>query len=476
MGSTFEPDPFNRRDPNWFNRRDLVKRSAALGITAIPAGALLSACAASGGGSVQQLTGTKSSANPLGVAESAPLDVVIFDGGLGDAYAKQFERMYAKEFPKAKVSHTPTQNITGLLQPRLNAGDPPDVVDNSGNQQIKTDVLQQAGQLTDLTPLLDAPSIDDPGKKIRDTLMPGTVELGTVGSQFVLLQYVYTVYGLWYSGKLFRQHGWSEPKTWADFLSLSGEIKKTRIAPFAHQGKYPYYINVAIVDLAIKNGGTTFLHRLDRMDPAIWDEDPAKNAIEAIYEIVRNNYLLPGTNGMTHIESQTAWNQYKAAFLPCGAWLENEQLKATPTDFEMRFMPMPSLPGDKMPSEAIRGGAFEPYIVPKSARNVNGGMEFLRIMLSKAGATVFAQTANSLTVVKDGISPDVRLRPGTQSTVDALKAAGRNVFNPTYLTNYSAFDVAMSNSSADLMANRIKPAAWRSQVKAAAVKAQKAGA
>lgn len=466
MGSTFEP--------NRLNRRDLIKRAAALGITAVPATGLLSACAAGGGGG-QQETGTKSSTNPLGVADSAALDVVIFDGGFGDAYAKQFEKLYAKEFPKSKVSHTSTQNITGLLQPRLNAGNPPDIVDDSGNQQIKLDVLQKNGQLADLTPLLDAPSIDDPSKKIRDTLMPGTIELGTVGGKFVTLQYVYTVFGLWYSGKLFKQHGWSEPKTWADFLSLGGEIKKAGISPFAHQGKYPYYINVAIVDLAIKNGGTDFVNRLDQMDPTVWDEDPAKNAIEAIYEIVSNNYLLPGTNGMTHIESQTAWNEYKAAFIPCGAWLENEQLKATPSDFEMTFMPMPSLPGDKMPFEAIRGGANEPYIVPKAAKNANGGMEFMRIMLSKAGATAFAQTANSLTVVKDGISPDVTLRPGTQSTVTALKAAGSNIFNPTYLENYSALDVDMGNSSADLMANRIKPADWLKQVKAAAVKVQKGG-
>lgn len=466
MGSTIEP--------NRLNRRDLIKRAAALGIAAVPATGLLSACAASGGDSGNnQQTGKKSATNPFGVADSAPLEVIIFKGGFGDDYAKRFESLYSKEYPKARVTHTPTQNITGLLQPRLNGGNPPDVVDDSGNAQIKLDVLQKAGQLTDLSPLLDAPSVDDPGKKIRDILMPGTIELGTVGGRFCTLQYVYTVFGLWYSGKLFRQHGWSEPKTWADFLSLSGEIKKAGIAPFAHQGKYPYYINVAIVDLAIKNGGQDFLNRLDKLDDTVWDEDPAKKAIEAIYQIVSNDYLLPGTNGMTHIESQTAWNQYRAAFIPCGAWLENEQMKATPADFEMTFMPMPSLPGDKLPFEAIRGGANEPFIVPSKAKNAAGGMEFMRQMLSKAGATAFAQTANSLTVVKDGIDPSVKLRPGTASTKAALKAAGANVFNPTYLYTASSLDVDMGNASSELMANRIKPDEWLRRVKTATQKAKK---
>ncbi|MEC3997680.1 N-acetylglucosamine/diacetylchitobiose ABC transporter substrate-binding protein [Actinacidiphila sp. DG2A-62] len=459
------------------NRRDLVKRSAALGLVAIPATGLLSACASSGGDSSGDSTkptkGSTSANNPFGVNESTGLDVLIFKGGFGDDYAKRFEALYNKEYPKAKVSHNATQNITGLLQPRLNAGTPPDVVDDSGNAQIKLDVLQKADQLTDLTPLLDAPSIDDPSKKVRDTLMPGTIELGTIGGKFVTLQYVYTVFGLWYSNKLFKQHGWTAPKTWADFMSLSGEIKKAGISPFAHQGKYPYYINVAIVDLAVKHGGLDWLDRLDKLDETVWDDDAAKQAINAIYQIVQNKYLLPGTNGMTHIESQTAWNQYKAAFIPCGAWLENEQLKATPSDFEMTFMPMPSLPGDKLPFEAIRGGANEPFIVPKKAKNAAGGLEFMRTMLSKAGATAFAQSANSLTVVKDGIGDDVQLRPGTKSTVTALKAAGTNVFNPTYLQTASSLDIDMGNASTELMADRIKPEEWLKRVKSATVKAKK---
>lgn len=461
-------------EPNSFGRRDLVRQAAALGVAVVPATGLLSACAAAGGGGdTMRKAGKKSPANPFGVLDDAPLDVLIFKGGFGDEYARRFEELYAKEYPGAKVSHTPTQNVTGLLQPRLNAGTPPDLVNDSGNQQIKLDILQKAGQLADLTPLLDAPCIDDPGRKVRDTLMPGTVDLGTIGGEFVSVQYVYTVYGLWYSGRLFQRHGWSEPKTWADFISLGREIKKTGIAPFAHQGKYPYYINVAIMDLAIKNGGPDFLRRVDALDDSVWDEDAPKNAIEAVYEMVTGKYLLPGTNGMTHTEAQAAWMQYRAAFVPCGAWLENEQLRSTPTDFEMTFMPMPSLPRDKLPFAALRGGASEPFIVPQRAKNVAGGMECLRIMLSASGAMAFARTANSLTVVKDAIGDDVRLRPGTRSTVTALKAAGGNVFNPTYLQNASSLDVDMGNASGELMANRIKPADWLKRVKAATVEAKR---
>jgi N-acetylglucosamine transport system substrate-binding protein len=455
------------------NRRDLIKRAAAVSLVAAPSAGLLSACASSGSGGTSSAKGSKSKDNPFGVENDAPLDVVIFKGGYGDDYARGFEKLYQKKFSGATISHLGTQEITGKLQPRFNAGNPPDVVDDSGAQQIKLDVLYKNGQLTDLTPLLDAPYIDDPSKKIRDVLQPGTIATGIFDDgKMYQLSYIYTVWGLWYSGKLFKAKGWTEPKTWADFMSLSKEIKAAGIAPFCHQGKYPYYINLVVMDLIAKQGGTELVKRIDALDASVWDEDSAKVAVEALYEIPDRGYLLPGTNGMTHIESQTAWNEYKAAFVPCGSWLENEQLKATPSDFDMKFMPLPSLPGDKLPFEAIRAGAGEPFIVPKKAKNQAGGLEFLRLMLTKDGSSRFAQSANSLTVLKDGVGPDVQLRPGTKSTVAALSAAGSNVFNYNYPNTHSDFDTAVANASAELMAKRIRPADWLKRVKAAAEKAK----
>ena len=458
------------------NRRDLVKRSAALGLVAIPSAGLLSACASSGGDDSSKKptkSGSTNKNNPFGVNDSAALDIVIFDGGYGSSYATALGKLYESKHSGSKASVLATQDISGKLQPRFNAGNPPDVIDDSGAAQIKLDVLEKSTQLSDLTPLLDAPYIDDPTKKIRDVLQPGTIEVGTIDGKMYSLSYVYTVWGLWYSGKLFTQHGWTEPKTWADFMSLSAEIKKAGIAPFAHQGKYPYYINVAIMDLIAKNGGLDLQKRIDAFDPTAWDDPAVKNGIEAIYEIVDKDYLLPGTNGLTHIESQTKWNQYKAAFIPCGSWLENEQLKATPSDFEMKFMPMPSLDGDKLPFTAIRAGAGEPFIVPAKAKNQAGGLEFLRLMLTKEGSGRFAAAANSLTVLKDGVGADVKLRPGTASTVQALTAAGSNTFNYNYPNTNSVFDTALQNISAELMAKRLTPAQWVVKAKAAATKAKK---
>ncbi|BBC32167.1 Sugar ABC transporter substrate-binding protein [Streptomyces graminofaciens] len=461
--------------PGGVGRRDLIKRSAALGLITVPTMSFLSACASGGGGddSSDDTQGKTSSSNPFGVKKGSKLDVVIFKGGYGDAYAKAWEADFDKQWGVTS-SHTGTQEITGKLQPRFNAGNPPDIVDDSGAQKIKIDVLYKNDQLLDLAAVLDAPSIDDPDKKVRDTLIPGTLDPGLQEGKVVALNYIYTVWGLWYSGKLFKEKGWEEPKTWADFLAICKDAKSQNIGGLAHQGKYPYYINVAIMDLIAKKGGLDAMKAIDNLDPkAFVGSDAAQAGVEAIYEVVEKGYLMPGTNGLTHTESQTRWNQYKAAFITCGSWLENEQLKQTPDDFDMKFMPMPLLPDSVMPFEAIRAGSGEPFIIPAKANNLPAAQEFMRMMLSREWSTLFAKEANSLTIVKDGVDTGVQLRPGTQSTVEVSKAAGDDTFRYLYTEWYSEMDTAIQNASNELMAKRIQPKEWLKRAQAAVDKAAK---
>ncbi|GAA1982429.1 N-acetylglucosamine/diacetylchitobiose ABC transporter substrate-binding protein [Kitasatospora viridis] len=456
-----------------FNRRDVFKRAAAVTVLAAGGSSFLAACAAGGGSSDGKTSApgsTGNAANPFGVKPNDPLDVVIFNGGYGDGYAKAFEAMYKQKYSGANISHLATQDISPKLQPRFNAGNPPDVIDDSGAQQLKIDVLEKAGQLTDLSVLLDAPYLDDPTKKIRDVLLPGTIEQGTIDGKMYSLNYVYTVYGLWYSNKLFTDKGWAPPKTWDDFIALCATIKSSGIAPFAHQGKYPYYANYVILDLIAKQGGTDLVTRIDALDPTAFDDPAVLAGVSAFFKIMQGDYLLPGTNGMTHTESQTAWCQGKAAFIPSGSWLENEMIKVTPADFDMAFLPIPSLAGDKLPQTAVRAGAGEPFVVPTKAKNQAGGLEFLRIMLTKEGSGKFAAAANSLSVLKDGIGPDVVLKPGTKSSSVAVTAAGSNTFNYSYPDLQTAFDTELQNATNELVNSRITPQEWVARAKAATSK------
>ena len=120
------------------SRRDLLRRAAAASLLASPAAGLLAACATStGGGNNNQGGGTKTANNPLGMKEDGEVNVVIFNGGYGDRYAKEVhEPMFTRAFPNAKITHKSSQAISTELAPLFAAGNPPEFVNNSGEKSM----------------------------------------------------------------------------------------------------------------------------------------------------------------------------------------------------------------------------------------------------------------------------------------------------------------------------------------------------
>ncbi|MEU0552403.1 extracellular solute-binding protein, partial [Dactylosporangium sp. NPDC006015] len=255
--------PESPSTPNALSRRTVLQRAAVAGLVATPAAGFLAACADSGSDDEPGTsnTGAVSATNPLGAPEDQPINVVIFNGGYGDKYATDVhEPMYKKAHPKSEVKHQSSQAISTLVQPLIAGGNAPEFVNNSGEKSLDFGALVADGQLQDLTALFDAPSVDDPTKKVRDTLVPGTVDTGSFNGKPYVLYYVSTVFGIWYSGKLFADNGWAAPKTWAEFTALCDKIKAKGIAPYAYAGaNAAYYQWNIILTSAAKIGGADVL-------------------------------------------------------------------------------------------------------------------------------------------------------------------------------------------------------------------------
>jgi N-acetylglucosamine transport system substrate-binding protein len=451
------------------DRRTLLRRAAAVGLLATPVAGLLGACATSGGQKTSG-GGAKSATNPLGVKEDAELEVVIFNGGYTDKYAVDIhEPLYRKAFPKASVKHQSTPEIAKTLQPRFAGGNPPDMVNNSGSGAMDFGGLVADKQLMDLTPLWDAPSVDDPTKKVRDTVVPGTIEAGAFNGTPYVLYYVSTVFGIWYSGKLFKDRAWSAPTNWDAFLALCETIKKAGITPYGYAGgNAAYYQWNVILSHAAKIGGPDVLKNIDNLEDGAWKVDAVKQAATKWAE-VGAKYMDKAFEGLRHTDVQLQHNQYKVAFYPSGDWLENEQKKDTPDGFTYQMTPIPD--SGKLPAAAIRATAAEGYIVPAKAKNPQGGMEYLRQMLSKAGAKGFADLIKSPTVVAGG-SDGVTFPPGVSSSQLALKSAGKDVFNLFFDGWYNALDKEARTATNELMFGRIKADAYveRIQKKADEIK------
>jgi N-acetylglucosamine transport system substrate-binding protein len=435
------------------DRRTLLRRAAAVGLMATPAASLLSACVGGGDEPTQkQAEGTKSDTNPLGVDEKAPLEVIIFNGGLGTKYATDVHiPSYKKAFPNAEVKFSDTQEIGKVVQPRINAGDPPDMVNNAGAGLMDMAAIVKAGQAQDLTDLFAAPSVDIPGKTVKDTLVPGAYEQGLFDGKPFVVNYAFTVYGLWYNKALFTKNNWALPKTWDEFTALLGKIKAAGITPFAYPGaNAPYYQYLAILTSAAKIGGPEILKALDDNADGAWMAEPIKQAAAAWAEIGKN-FSDKKFSGLKHTEIQLQQNQDKVAFYPCGSWLENEQSKDTPKGFEYAVIPIPSVTAsDKLPQTAIYAAAGEMYYASSKGKNPRGGMEYLRHMLSKEGAAGFTKLTKVLTVVQ-GAADGLTISPGLTSGNELLKAAGTNFFGYRWPDLYKKLDVEAQAATNELM-------------------------
>ncbi|MDQ3616489.1 MAG: N-acetylglucosamine/diacetylchitobiose ABC transporter substrate-binding protein [Actinomycetota bacterium] len=449
--------------PNKYSRRVFLQR-AGLAAMAVAGSSVLAACASGGDGkdTVSGGGAEKSADNPFGVDAASPLSVVIFNGGYGDEYAKFHEDLYADRFSEASIKHKAITDIRQQMQPLFNAGSPPDVLDNAGAEAMPISTLAETGQVTDLTQLFEADAIDMEGTKVRDTLNPVAIESAEYDGKPMVLNYALQVYGLWYDRALFDEKGWEPAETWDDFLALCEEIKGAGMAPMAHQGKYPYYIQQVLMDLAVKHGGPEVVYAIDSLEPDAWKNESVVLAAEALLEIKSKGYMLEGTEGLDHIQSQTRWNEHKAAFIPCGSWLENEQKSIAPAGFETTVAPTPLLDGAALPFECTRVEAAEAFIVPSKAANQAGGLEYLRIMLSKKGAAEFTKLTAAPTIV-EGATEGLDLTPGAASSIALIDSGGEDNWNYYYAIWYSPMDPKIQSAVAELAAGRISAADFSSQ-------------
>jgi N-acetylglucosamine transport system substrate-binding protein len=445
-------------------RRGVLKTA----VTAAVAAPILSGCVTAGDKKDAAVAGAaKTTDNPLGVKADAPLEVVVFKGGYGDEYATKAEARYTAEYPKAKIDHKGLQKVGEAMQPRFVAGNPPDVVDNTGAGRLDIATLVSAGQVADLSELLDAPALGG-GGKVRDALLPGVVDDGTFGGKVAALNFTYTVWGLWYSKPFFAQKGWEYPKTWDDMVALCATIKKSGVAPWTYQGKYPEYINDPLLSMAAKIGGLDLVKAVDNLEPGAWKADGLIQAATAFAELAGKGYLMSGSEALSHTEAQAAWCQKKAAFIPCGSWLESEQKGVAPAGFDMVMGPVPARSAsDRLPVTAVEAASSESFVVPSKARNPQGGMEYLRILFSKASATAFAQANNTLPAIA-GATDGLTLSSGLGSVRDAVTSAGQDTFIYRFRTWYAPLAKAVDDATGELVNKRLTPADWATRVQKAA--------
>ncbi|WP_432888375.1 N-acetylglucosamine/diacetylchitobiose ABC transporter substrate-binding protein [Kribbella sp. CA-245084] len=402
--------------------------------------------------------------NPFDVDANAPLDVVISEEYGGFAAAA-----YRKKYASAAVTPKVTPQLSDALLPRFAAGNPPDVVLSTGDQELELGRLVKDGQLTDLQKLLDAPSWDNQAAKVKDQLLSELLDIGRYDGTQRTLNYVATVYGLWYSAGLFQTNGWDVPHTWPDLLALGTDMKAAGLGPFIYAGAHPYYVLELVLTLAAKTGGADVLKRIDNLDAGAWKDASVTRAIAAVGELTKRGLIAAGSAQYDHIGSQKRFLAAKAGMLPCGNWLENEMKGLIPQRFGLTMFAVPALDASPALASGLHVAATAPFLVPEKAQNKAGGLEYLRALLSQDVAAQVSSESNQLTIVR-GAADGLEMGTALRSARDLLTAAGDQVITWYFDTWYPDFANAAAAATGQFMAGGLQQSEWTARIQAAADK------
>jgi len=372
--------------------------------------------------------------NPFGVAEGSTVDAAIFSGGYQHDYVEFAAEIFEEVHPGTTVNVSPLTLVAQELQPRFVGGNPPDLIDNSGAGSMGINTIFE--QLEDLTDVIDAPNLE--GVPIRDTLYPGVLSPGTFGDRFVAVNYVFTIYGVWYSGSLFEQHGWTPPTNWDEAIALGAAAQEEGLYLFTWGMEAATYYQTFLIDSAIKEGGDEVRLALANLEEGCWSHPAVQGAFTAMKTVVDEGYMQPGGAGTQFVQAQAQWTLDQTALMyPSGSWIENEMKETTAEGFEMRGVPEWSVTTDSAMSEtALRAAAGEPFIVPSGGANVAGAKELLRIMLSEESATYFLREKLAPTIVSGLVPEDGFGSTALVSQTEMLEAANGEYFNHEFVQFY----------------------------------------
>lgn len=434
----------------------LTRRRLLAGTGALGAGLVLPGCTTE----KPAPTRTVSPDDPFGVPADAGLEIVGYDGGYGRAYLDRTVALFRGRHARTTVQLSMDGQLRRTLQPRFDAGRPPDVICNAGPDRLPTQRLVDDDRLADLTPLLEAPSWDDPARPIRDTLQAGVIGSGSYDGVPRVIHLVGTVHALWFSGALFDRYGWQPPKTWDELVALGGAMRTRKVPLIVYDGVHPQSVYESILTLAAKQGGADVVEQLDNLEDGAWKQEPLTAAATAFGELARRGYVYPGSTGLTDEQATDRFAASKAGLIPSGDRLAGRVRSAT---FELTALTVPPLDGSAKLPAAVHVVPGEPYVVPEQAASKVAGLEFLRALLAKQSARRFTENEGAFTVV-DGAADGLVLGSAAASANALLQAAGRQTVNWFFANWYPGLGTAAADATGALMAGAIGATEWSERI------------
>jgi N-acetylglucosamine transport system substrate-binding protein len=284
-------------------------------------------------------TAAAASATPAAGENKLTGDFVIqyFVGGYGDKWWKKVLADFKTANPGLNIKEDAGPKINEQNKPKWVGGNPPDFVYIDGPELFDRQMVTD-GQLEDLTDWIkDAKNKD--GDKILDLLAQAPQQFD---GKIYNIPLVLGSWGIYWDKKLLKEKGVDEPKDFPSFLASAEKFKQAGVTPFIHTGKYPYYINGAILYPAIvsaNNNDPQLLKDMADNKPEAWQNPAILKALDKIVQLRDKGYIDKASITINHTDSQSLFLQHKDAFIPNGLWMPNEMAKDVPADFDFGFIP-----------------------------------------------------------------------------------------------------------------------------------------
>ncbi|MCR2807015.1 extracellular solute-binding protein [Paenibacillus soyae] len=391
-------------------------------------------------------------------------EIQYFVGGYGDTWWKHVISEFQKANPKLKITQTAGSQINEQMRPRWIQGTPPDFVYIDGAGSNEAQMVADA-QLMDLTDFLKGATNAD-GKKLLDIAIGQPTDYG---GKLYTMPLVFGSWGTFYDKAWFAENGWETPTDFESFMAVSEKIKASGVSPYIHTGVYPYYINGGLVNSAIvaENGGdASIISRMAALEEGVFKSEPVMKALGKIVQMRDAGLIDPGSIALNHTDSQMAFLQHKAAFIPNGLWLENEMSKDIPEGFEFDFVP--SVMQDK--GEKYVAIPYTASVaIAEKAKNPEAAKAFLQFIFTEKFAVDWAEMTGAIMNVKADLESS-SAGPVVKSAMSYFNS-DQLVVAPALIVNADV-EQALQDGIIALLDSRITPEEWGDRLEEAAAKAR----
>jgi N-acetylglucosamine transport system substrate-binding protein len=200
-----------------------------------------------------------------------------------------------------------------------------------------------------------------------------------------------------------------------------------------------------------------------------WKNPAVLEAAKACKQI-GDKYLMAGTLGLSHTESQQMFFMGKAAVIPVGTWLETESRDVIPADFVLRYMNPPAVKGGKGDPSSVhaQNDASSDFHIPTKCKHPKDAINFVKFMTSpEVGKFITESKGSPLSTI--GSEKYIKSQ-AVASAFEFVKKAKYTWNTRAWESRYPTVQKQVNISLHDLMNGKITAEQFCDQVEAEAGK------